>query len=601
MLEDKNLTLRQQLQAIAGVAGLSFRTAPGAVIFKLLGSFVTAILPIITTYFAAQTTTALAAAYNGDHHAKERIITYVVLTAVLGLIMTIWNSLDQLVQAKMRYTVETRVSNKMYDHFLSLDFWRYDDKDTIDLYDRALKFSNFFAWVFDRIATIISNLISLITAVAALLFVNPAIAGFVAISLVPGIYVQFKLSRAQIKHWNGNIENRRMLSMLEWVITQPRSISELRLYNMAQHLLTRHTELRDQDELQRLNIERKTLPLTLVSNLLSAIAEVASLLWIAIDIINRKQPLGQFLYVQQLVSRAMSSSSALISTLSSIDEDVANLFDYEKFMHLPVRLETGKQLSAVPQTISLNDVSFSYPNTEHRKVLKDVSFDISRGQHIAIVGENGAGKSTLIKLLSGLYTPTTGQICLDDIPLKDIAIQSWHRQLSVLQQEFITYNFATARDNVRFGDIQAPQNKTRLLEALKSAEADDFVAKLTKGEDSYVNNWMEHDDGTKGAELSGGQWQRLALARNFYRNAPIVILDEPTSAIDALAEARIFNRLFSEADRTIIAISHRLSTIKKADVIYMLKDGAIVETGTHDELIAKKGYFYTMFEAQIRG
>ena len=198
-----------------------------------------------------------------------------------------------------------------------------------------------------------------------------------------------------------------------------------------------------------------------------------------------------------------------------------------------------------------------------------------------------------------MYEPTKGSVLLDTHNLHDVATDSWHAQLGVLQQEFLKYGFATAADNVRFGNIQAAHSPERLDQELADAEATSFVTELPQGKDGYVNVWMEDDDGNKGTELSGGQWQRLALARDFYRQAPIIILDEPTSAIDAAAEARIFDKLFSKKDRTIVAISHRLSTIRKADVIYMLKDGRIVETGTYTELLRAKGPFYTMFQSQL--
>jgi len=601
MAKPEGLTAKQQLRAIAGVAGLSFQTAPGAVIFKLLGSLINALLPIATTYYAARTTTALAAAYTGHAAAKHQVISFVIITALLGLVMTVWSSLDNYVQSKMRYVVEMRVSNRMFAHFLSLDFWRYDDKDTADMYDRAQKFAQFFSYVFDRIATIISQLIAAVSAVAALLFVNWAIALFILLAIIPGIYVQFKLSRAQIKHWNENVETRRALSLIEWNMLQPRYISELRLYGMVNYLLRLRTKLHDKDERRRLEIERKTVPLTLLADALEAGAQVAALIWVSLQVIARKQPIGQFLYVQQMVSRAISSASSLVSTIGSIDEDVANLFDYEQFMQLPVRAETGKVLTDAPQAIVFDDVSFRYPGKNSPDVLRHIQLRIERNQHVAIVGENGAGKSTLIKLLCGLYYPSSGKLLLDDTPMEDIDITSWHRQLGVLQQEFIAYGFATAGDNVRFGDVDTPHDPKRLEQALRDAEALELVRKLPKGVDSYVNNWMEDDEGNHGIDLSGGQWQRLALARDFYRSAPVIILDEPTSAIDALAEARIFERLFNREKRTVITISHRLSTIKKADIIYMLKDGRIVETGTHDELIARRGEFYTMFEAQIKG
>jgi ATP-binding cassette subfamily B protein len=601
MSKRKSLTPAQQVRAVAGVARLTFVSAPGAVIFKLLGSLINALLPIATTFFAARTTTELVAAFNGSAGAKHLVLMYVIITAVLGLVMTVWSSLDNYVQAKMRYVVEMRVSTRMFEHFLSLDFWRYDDKHTADLYDRAQKFSQFFAWIFDRIAQIVSQLISMVSAVIALVYVSWQLALLITVAIIPGLVVQFRLSRRQIKHWNQNVEIRRTLNMVEWNMLQPRFIGELRLYGVVDYLLRLRARLRDKDEKARVNIERQNIPLVILSDMLESVAQVGALIWVSLQVIAHAQPLGQFVYVQQMVSRAIGSASRLVSTLSSIDGDVANLFDYEEFMRLPVRPSGGASIKAAPQTIEFRGVSFHYPGKKSPDVLQNVSLTIGRGQRIAIVGENGAGKSTLIKLLTGLYQPSKGTLLVDDMPLQDIDITAWHKQLGVLQQDYIAYNFATAGDNVRYGDIEAPRDDKRLERALHEAEATSFVAKLPRGVDSYVNNWMEDDDGNKGTDLSGGQWQRLALARDFYRSAPIVILDEPTSAIDALAEARIFERLFAKGDRTVITISHRLSTVKKADVIYMLQDGQVVETGTHDELIANKGAFYHMFESQIRG
>ncbi len=596
-----SLTLKQQFVAIASVAALTFKIAPFSVLFKLLGSVVNALLPIATTFFAARTTTILVQAYGGNRAARSQVLLYVVITTLLGLFMTVWSSFDNYIQAKMRYTVETRISNNMFSKFLSLDFWRYDDKETADLYDRAQKFSTFFTYVFDRIATIIQQLISIISAIIALVVVNPLLALFILIAVIPGIYIQFNLSRKQIKHWNKNVEVRRKLNMIEWNMFQPRLISELRLYGMVNYLLNLRTSLRDKDEKKRVEIERETMPLTLASNFLEAGAQLASLIWITTQIIAKKQPLGQFLYVQQMVSRAIQGGTTLVSTLSSIDEDVANLFEYEQFMKLPNQKQSGQKLQDVPEQICFYDVGFHYPSSNPKDVLRHINLTIHKNQHIAIVGENGAGKSTLIKLLSGLYYPTSGQLLLDQTPIQQIDVSSWHKQLAVLHQDFIGYTFATAKENVVYGDVEAKFSSKRLEEALDDAEASGFISKLPNGVDSYVNNWMEDEEGNKGTDLSGGQWQRLALARNFYRNAKIVILDEPTSAIDALAEARVFKRLFEGRNRTVITISHRLSTVKKADVIYMMNNGEIVETGTHDELIAKKGHFYKMFEAQIQG
>lgn len=595
----KKLNGREQIRAIIGVAKLSFQTAPGAVLFKMGGAIIDAVLPIITTYFAALTTTALVDAYAGNSTAADSAIRYVIITAALGLLMTVWSSIDQYVQAKMRYVVEAKVSDRMYEHFLSLDFWRYDDKDTADIYDRAVKFSQFYAYVFDRIASIVSQLIAMLGAVIALALVHVGIALFTLCAIIPGVYLQFKLSRKQIKHWNENVEVRRAQNMLEWHLNRPRMISELRLYGMVNHMLQLRRKFRDSDEKTRINFEKQYLPLRILADLVEAMAELGSLIWITFQIVARTQPVGQFVYVQQIVSRAMTSANGFVSTLASIDEDIANLFDYEQFMQLPVGKANGKKINAAPDSISVDHVDFTYPGSKH-KVLNDITLTISKGQHVAIVGENGAGKSTFIKLITGLYEPGNGSVELDGTPLSEIDIASWHEQLGVLQQEFIMYEFATAGDNVRFGKVGEDHTDKRLKDALQEAEADSVISKLPRGVDTYVNTWMEDaSTGSKGVDLSGGQWQRLALARDFYRNAPIIILDEPTSAIDALAEARIFKRLFADKNRTVITISHRLSTVEKADVIYMLEEGKIVESGTHAELVATKGRYYRMFESQI--
>ena len=598
--KSKKLSNKEFLGAIVGVAKLSLRIAPLAVGFKLFGAVIDAILPIAITFFAALTTTELAAAYGGDAAAGQRAIMYVIITAVLGLVMTAWRSIDQYVQQLMRFRVEAEVSDMMYEHFLSLEFWRYDDKTTADLYDRAQKFSQFFAYVFDRIAGVLTQVITLTFTLIALSLFLPWLALFVLVAVIPGLFIQFKLSRAQVAHWNANVDVRRARSHIEWNLLQPNAIAELRLNGLVRHLLDLRRSLRDRDEKTRLKFERDYISKRLWADVLEAGTEVGALIWIILQIIARAQPIGQFIYVQQLVSRAISAANACVSQISSIDEDLANLFDYQEFMKLPSSKGGRTMLEQPPEVIKVVNVSFHYPQSD-TDVLQHINLTIQRGQRVAIVGENGAGKSTLIKLLTGLYRPTSGSITLDDMPLTDISVESWHKKVSVLQQDFQHYIFTNVQNNVYFGDTDQPIDHGRIDDALHKAEAYNFVQKLPQKLLTYPSPWMEDEDRNKGVNLSGGQWQRLALARTFYRNAPIIILDEPTSAIDALAEVRIFNRLFDAANKkTVITISHRLSTVEKADMIVMLQNGRIVETGTHRELVKQKGAYYTMFEGQIK-
>lgn len=599
MAKDKKLSNKEYLSAVLGVAKLSFKTAPLAVGFKLFGAVIDAAFPIVITYLAALTTTTLAAAYAGDHTAGQRAIIYVIITAVLGLLMTAWRSTNQYIQQLMHYKVEAQVSDMMYEHFLSLEFWRYDDKKTVDLYDRAQKFSQFFAYVFDRLAEILTECITLIFSLVALLLFLPWLAFFVLIAVLPGVYQQFKLSRMQINHWNRNVDARRSQSYIEWNLLQPKAIAELRLNGLVRHLLKLRQLYRDRDQKERLGFERSFIKKRLLADVAESATEVGALIWVILQIIARAQPIGQFLYVQQLVARAIGSANSFVSQISNIDEDLANLFDYQAFMNLPTHHGGTLRLKQAPSVIEIANVSFHYPHSKI-DVLQDISLTITRGQHVAIVGENGAGKSTLIKLITGLYHPTKGQITLDNMPLGDIAINSWHQQLSVLQQDFQQYIFTDIKNNIYFGDVSRPPTNSNINQALHDAEAHSFVDKLPQKLQTYPSTWMEDQAGHKGIELSGGQWQRLALARNFYRNVPVIILDEPTSAIDAVAEARIFKKLFDISNtKTVITISHRLTTVEKADLIVVLKEGRIAEIGTHAQLVKRKGEYYTIFEGQL--
>ena len=595
----RKITPKQRLLGILRVAKITYQASPLAVVIKVIGVLVNSILPIITTYFAALTTTALADAYAGAEDAGVRALEYVIVTAALGILLSAWKSIEQYVNQFVRYKIDAAINDQLYEQFLGLEFWRYDDKQTADLFDKAKQFARFFGYVFDRLTSVLQQVITMIAGLVALVLVSWWLGLILVAAVIPGIVIQYRLSKAQIAHWSNNVETRRMSNMIEWDMFKVSTIAELRIYGMVKHLLSLRRRLRDKDEKERIEFERTFIFKQLGADVLEAAAEVVALLYTALQIIAHTQPVGQFLYVQQIVSRTLSGARGFVSEFNGIDEDVANLFDYNEFMALPQAKHRSKHISKQPSQILFNDVSFNYPSNE-ATVLKNVSVEINRGAHVAIVGENGAGKSTFIKLLLGLYNPTAGSVTVDGVSLATTNLDEWHGYLGVLQQDFTQFSFANAKDNVLLGDVSHPYSDGRFNQALERAEARTFLEKLPKGLDTYVNQWMEHDDGTSGVDLSGGQWQRLALARNFYRDSPIIILDEPTSAIDALAESRIFERLLKDKKKTIITISHRLTTVEKADTIYMFEGGVIVERGTHDELVAKQGAYYRMFKSQLR-
>lgn len=595
--EDR-LSLKQTLRAIFEVLKISFSISPVAIAFKLFNSVLDAVLPLAVAYFAAQTITSITNAFNGQPGAEERTLVLVVITAVLGLVSNVKSTITSYIDQLLRFKVEARISDMLYERFVTLDFWRYDDKESTDLYEKATDFTNFFVYVFDRIANLMSALFGLVSALIALSLLSSWLAVILSISIVPGMFVQYKISRFQIKHWRKTVTARRKQSFIEYNMMQPGQISELRLYNLAQTMLELRKQYRNQDQGARLTFERKYIKVRVMSDLLTTAVELGSLIWIVLQIADRLQPIGQFIYVQQLVSRAIGSADRFISEYGAADEDLAKLKDYTEFMSLPVQQNGTTRLPKKIDSIEFKNVSFTYPNTD-RLVLSEINMTIQNAEHIAIVGENGAGKSTLIKLLLGFYVPTAGAIYINNVPLQEYRLSDWHKKIGVLLQDFTKFYFTDAKENIVLGNVNAVPTPERISQALEAAEATNMIKALPKGLHTPMATWYEEEGGT---ELSGGQWQRLALARNFYRKTSIVVLDEPTSAIDALAEAKIFDKLFNKRNKnTLIAISHRLTTIENADCIYVLKNGKIVQNGTHKDLAQKKGGEYEkMFRRHLK-
>lgn len=596
----KRLTYKQYFRSIGRVAATSFKIAPSAAVVRIVDSIVQAVLPIATTYFAAKTTSALADAYGGKASSTNEIFVYLAATAGISVAMLTWSSISAYITQMTRYKIEAAVEDAMLIQFTSLPFQLYDDKDVIDLHAKARRFSYYFSYIFNSLGGMLTALTGAIVAVIALASVTWWIPLIVVVTIVPEVIIQIRLARKQAQHWEGNITLRRRKNNMGWMLQESRFIAEMRIYGVAKHLIHLHGKLRDKDEKERLSFEGSVIWKQLAADITQALVEFGILIWTVLQIAAHNLPVGQFLFVQQLVARAISEANSLAKQLGSIDQDLANIVDYQEFMELKPEAHSGIKLLDAPERVELRNISFVYPKTK-ATVLHDISLTIRKGQRVAIVGENGAGKSTLIKLIMGLYAPTHGDVLLDGTKLKAVDIESWHAQIALLWQGFVSYYFSTIRENITLGDVARPVDEDRMNEAMKSAEFDGIADKLEHGIDTYIERWMAEDnDEATATELSGGQYQRLALARNFYRDSPVIILDEPTSAIDALAEARIFKRLFAKKNKTIIIISHRYTTIEKADMIYMIKDGKLVEQGRAAELARAKGAFYTMFKEQIK-
>lgn len=310
--------------------------------------------------------------------------------------------------------------------------------------------------------------------------------------------------------------------------------------------------------------------------------------------------IGQFALVFQQSLNLVFSAEEILNQYSSIGTRTKYIERFFEFMATEPVIQIPHNPQSLPKdptpaTIEFKEVSFKYPDTG-RWILKDFDLTIKSGEKIALVGENGAGKSTIIKLLLRFHDVSGGSILINGVDVKKLDLDAWHKQLGALFQDFIKYQF-TFKENVIFGDIEKRNDLSAIKEAIEKAGAESYLEDLPKGMDQVVGKTFE-----EGVDLSGGQWQKLALARAFFRDAPFLILDEPTSAIDAKAEYEIFQKVNElQKDKTVIIISHRFSTVRNADRILVLDNGRIIEEGDHKKLMKKNGLYAELFNIQAQG
>ncbi len=285
-----------------------------------------------------------------------------------------------------------------------------------------------------------------------------------------------------------------------------------------------------------------------------------------------------------------------MASIGDLYENNLFLSYYSEFMGLEPRVTSPAQPvikeGPVTQRFSLQDIYFRYPHAE-RDALRGVSLEVQPGEIVAITGENGAGKSTLVRLITRLHDPTAGRLEMDGVNIREMALEDLRSRVSVLYQDPSSY-YVSVKENIWYGDVETSIDDDRVADAADRSGVADFAKMLPGGTDSVLGTWF--DDGS---EISTGQWKKIALARLYYANKQILILDEPTTALDAASEAKLLNNLRdNRKNRLVLLVSHRMSTVSKADRIYVMHDGEIVESGSHEELLKENGFYTQLCKTQ---
>lgn len=421
----------------------------------------------------------------------------------------------------------------------------------------------------------------------------------VALISIPEFINQANQTKLSWGLWGSNAPMRKKYWYLADLLQNYQTIKEIKIFKLAERFLYEIKHIQQKFYNENSLLARKFYRKDILFNSFSSIVLIGVEFYVIFQVLSRKLTIGDIGFYTGVVNNFQNGLSGLFSNVNRVFENSLYMQDMFQIIDSKPIIQTRKNSTKLKLTqapkIEFKDVTFSYPDTEGY-VLKDFSLTINPGEKIAFVGENGAGKSTIIKLLARFYDVNKGKILVNGIDLRDLDLEDWYSSLGVLFQDFNKYEHS-AKENIWFGNINNSLKITDIVKAANSSGAESVIKKFDKGYEQMLGRTFEG-----GIELSTGQWQKIALARGFFRNAPVLILDEPTSAIDAKAESEIFNRVEKlSRDKTVIIISHRFSTVRNADKIYVIDNGKIAESGTHKELMKLNGQYSTLFNLQAKG
>jgi ATP-binding cassette subfamily B protein len=419
------------------------------------------------------------------------------------------------------------------------------------------------------------------------------------LSAIPAFYVVLHFNRRYHRWWEETTTDRRMAQYYDTLLTHSTVAPELRIFDLGDFLKNSYQSLRGRMRGERIKFAREQGLARFLSGLAGAAISGIAIAWIVWRGAQGRATLGDLALIYQAIQRGQGLFYALLENIGQIYSNTLFLGNLFEFLELKATVTDPdhpiKARTAPCEAIRFDRVGFSYPGSD-RPVLRDFDLVIPAGQIVAIVGSNGAGKSTLLKLLCRFYDAQSGTITLDGQDIRDFELKSYRRLLTVLLQSPVLYQ-TTASQNIVLGDLAANRDAHEIEAVARAAGIHDRVAQLPAAYGTQLGKWF-----ASGVELSVGEWQKLALARAFFRKAPIILLDEPTSALDSWAEADWFERFRSLAQgRTAIIITHRFTIARRADMIHVMDAGRIVESGNHHELLAQHGFYAQSWAAQMEG
>jgi len=558
-----------------------------------------ALIPVAVLYIGKLIIDEVVALAAGPHELGERIVELIAIEFTLAIVSDILSRLVGLVDTLLAEKVGIETSLRLMAHAATLDLEDFEDSELQDSLERARRQASGRMTLMGQVFNQVQDAVTIVSFAAGLVIYAPWLILLLAVALVPSFIGEAHFNAQS--YWLNfhRAPERRELDYVRQTAASVESAKEVKIFNLNQFLLDRYRELAASffEANKKIAVRRASVGGALAT--IGTIAYYVAYAYIVLRTVRGEFSIGDLAFLSGSFRRLHQMMEGLLSGFTQVAGQALYLDDIFSFFEIKPEIVSPPDALAVPKPIRegfvFEDVGFRYPGAE-RWAVRHLSFTLKAGEVLALVGENGAGKTTLVKLLSRLYDPDEGRILLDGRDLREYDLFALRSSIGVIFQDFVRFHLSAA-DNIAVGRIEARGDRARIEEAARRSLADEVVAKLPGGYEQLIGRRFR-----TGVDLSGGEWQKIAIARAYMRDAQVMILDEPTAALDARAEYEVFQRFKELSEgRTALLISHRFSSVRMADRIVVLADGKVEDIGTHQELLARGGRYKELFELQAAG
>lgn len=583
---------RSQISYLPKILKIIYTAIPKLTFIWISLLIVQGLLPATIVYLTKVIVDSLVAAFGKglEWNNISPLVIWGSIMAGLMLLSQLLSRITNWIETAQADIIQDHINDLIHIKSAQVDLSFYETADFYDHLHRARNEATHRPTeLLKNFGSVFQNTITLIAMLGVLISYSILLTLALILTTIP-VLIIFIYHSIQYHNWYLKVtQDERKSWYYSWLLTHNQPASEIRLFDIAGHFQSIFNDLRKKIRKEKLSIMRNQGIKEFILILFSFIFTSFALAWMVIKALYGLITLGDLALLYQAFSRGQNLMKTLLQNLGQIYSNILFLGNLFEFLELETKIKDPKSPKSIQKAlidkISFEDVTFSYPGSE-LPALNNFSLDVNKGQFVAIVGFNGAGKSTIFKLLCRLYDPASGSVKIDGIDIRDLKISELREMITIMFQDPVKYN-ASVLENIDISDIKKESNAQIIEKAAQQAGTEDIIKKLPNEYNTILGRWFDN-----GTELSIGEWQRIALARAFFRKSPIILLDEPTSAMDSWAENEWMERFRELVNgRTSILITHRFTTAMYADVIHVMSDGKIIESGTHDQLIAQGGLY----------